>query len=43
MLGMRKISVQRDGIGVVLIGALGMAIVVTLWVLAPALIAYSPL
>ena len=43
MLGMRKISVQRDGLGVVLIGALGMAIVVTLWVLAPALIAYSPL
>ena len=43
MLGMRKISVRRDGYGVVLIGALAMSIVVALWVLAPALIAYSPL
>lgn len=43
MLGMRKISVQRDGLGVILIGALGMAICVAMWVLAPALIAYSPL
>jgi beta-lactamase regulating signal transducer with metallopeptidase domain len=43
MLGMRKISVRRDGFGVVLIGALAMSIVITLWVLAPALIAYSPL
>lgn len=42
MLGMRKISVRRDGFGVVLIGALAMSIVITLWVLAPALIAYSP-
>ena len=42
MLGMRKISVQRDGFGVVLIGALAMSIVITLWVLAPAMIAYSP-
>ena len=41
MLGMRKISVERDGLGVVLIGALGMAIVLALWVLAPALIAYG--
>jgi len=43
MLGMRKISVQRDGLGVVLIGSLAMSIVLALWVLAPALIAYSPL
>jgi beta-lactamase regulating signal transducer with metallopeptidase domain len=43
MLGMRKISVRRDGFGVVLIGALAMSIVISLWVLAPALIAYSPL
>jgi beta-lactamase regulating signal transducer with metallopeptidase domain len=42
MLGMRKISVRRDNFGVVLIGALAMAIVLTLWVVAPALIAYSP-
>jgi beta-lactamase regulating signal transducer with metallopeptidase domain len=42
MLGMRKISVRRDGFGVVLIGALAMSIVITLWVVAPALIAYSP-
>jgi beta-lactamase regulating signal transducer with metallopeptidase domain len=41
MLGMRKISVQRDGLGVVVIGALAMGIVLTLWVLAPALIAYT--
>jgi beta-lactamase regulating signal transducer with metallopeptidase domain len=41
MLGMRKISVRRDGFGVVLIGALAMSIIITLWVLAPALIAYS--
>jgi beta-lactamase regulating signal transducer with metallopeptidase domain len=41
MLGMRKISVQRDGYGVVLIGALATAIVIALWVLAPALIAYT--
>jgi beta-lactamase regulating signal transducer with metallopeptidase domain len=41
MLGMRKISVQRDGFGVVLIGALAMGIVLALWVLAPALIAYT--
>lgn len=43
MLGMRKISVRRDGLGVMLIGALGLGIVITLWVVAPALIAYSPL
>jgi beta-lactamase regulating signal transducer with metallopeptidase domain len=43
MLGMRKISVRRDGFGVVLIGALAMSIVLALWVLAPALIAYAPL
>lgn len=43
MLGMRKISVRRDGMGVVMIGALAMSIVICLWVLAPALIAYSPL
>jgi beta-lactamase regulating signal transducer with metallopeptidase domain len=43
MLGMRKISVRRDGFGVVLIGSLAMSIVIALWVLAPAVIAYSPL
>jgi beta-lactamase regulating signal transducer with metallopeptidase domain len=43
MLGMRKISVRRDGFGVVVLGALAMSIVISLWVLAPALIAYSPL
>jgi beta-lactamase regulating signal transducer with metallopeptidase domain len=43
MLGMRRISVERDGQGVVLIGALAAGIVVAMWVLAPALIAYSPL
>jgi beta-lactamase regulating signal transducer with metallopeptidase domain len=43
MLGMRKISVRRDGYGFVLIGALAMSIVISLWVLAPALIAYAPL
>jgi beta-lactamase regulating signal transducer with metallopeptidase domain len=43
MLGMRRISVERDGQGVVLIGALATGIVVAMWVLAPALIAYSPL
>lgn len=41
MLGMRKISVERDGMGVVVIGALAMIIVIALWVLAPALITYS--
>jgi hypothetical protein len=40
---MRKISVRRDGFGFMLIGALSLAIVITLWVVAPALIAYSPL
>jgi beta-lactamase regulating signal transducer with metallopeptidase domain len=43
LLGMRKISVRRDNFGVVLIGALAMSIVIGLWVLAPALIAYSPI
>jgi beta-lactamase regulating signal transducer with metallopeptidase domain len=43
MLGMRKISVERDGVGVILIGSLATGIVLALWVLAPALIAYSPL
>jgi beta-lactamase regulating signal transducer with metallopeptidase domain len=42
MLGMRKISVRRDSFGVMLIGGLGLAIILTLWVFAPALIAYSP-
>lgn len=43
MLGMRKISVRRDGYGFMLIGALSLGIVLTLWVVTPALIAYSPL
>jgi len=42
MLGMRKISVERDGVGVVLIGALAFGVVLGLWVLAPALIVYWP-
>jgi len=42
MLGMRKISVQRDSVGVTLIGVLAAAIVLALWVLEPALIAYWP-
>ena len=42
MLGMRKISVRRDGLGVMLIGILGLALVIVLLVGAPALAIYSP-
>ena len=42
MLGMRRISVRRDGLGVMLIGVLGLALVLILLVGAPALAIYSP-
>ena len=42
MLGMRKISVRRDGLGILLLGLLGLAVVIVLLVGAPALMAYSP-
>jgi beta-lactamase regulating signal transducer with metallopeptidase domain len=42
MLGMRKISVRRDGLGVLMIGVLALAIVIALLAGAPALVVYSP-
>jgi len=42
MLGMRKISVRRDGLGLLLVGLLALAIVIFLLVAAPALAVYSP-
>lgn len=37
MLGMRRISVQRDGVGMTMIGVLGLAVVVAVMMLAPGL------
>ncbi len=35
MLGMRKVSVQRDGAGALLVGLLGVAVVLAVLMLAP--------
>ncbi len=42
LLGMRRVSVQRDGAGMLLVGLLMVAVISAVLILAPGLIAYSP-